>query len=569
MDSDDVVRGWGPRPASGTPTGPSGGEWLTAAEGCLSIGCGCILPLSFVALILSVAHGLMGSPSGGAEREFASNGSNTGAFLAAILIAGLILTCLSPFWLNRKAGEAPAARDSEGLRQKFASGANPRIAVLQELARRRQSIYLGNDRATGVPRFAYSEHCVVVLGPPRSGKTSSIVIPTILSAPGAVVITSTKRDVLDHTLYARSGMGRIWVYDPSSPDATIARGEPVRWSPVTHCGDWDRARSMASAMVDVADHSKDIENGNYWRQSAKVLLAPLLHAAALSGSTIVDVRSWMARGHFAYPLQILTEMNAVIAREDLEGINGLKERGSIISTARLALDAYSSETVQRSCVDPNFRADKFVRSSDALYIVASSLHQQASAPLIAGLLEELAQASYDRASQSDRAVWPPVVWALDEIANIAPISSLPNLLSQGGGQGIQILACFQDLSQARVRWNQSADGFLTMFNCKVVFPGVADRETLEALSVAAGEWDRPYTTFSSSSSTGTGNSSSATDSHGKSSEVRRERMLSPSDISTIAAGSALFMSAEGWTRLTVRPYYKDAIWSRIASATGE
>src|ERR1700722_3420878 len=34
------------------------------------------------------------------------------------------------------------------------------------------------------------------LGPPRSGKTSSVVIPRVIGAPAAVVSTSTKPDVL-------------------------------------------------------------------------------------------------------------------------------------------------------------------------------------------------------------------------------------------------------------------------------------------------------------------------------------------------------------------------------------
>jgi type IV secretion system protein VirD4 len=39
----------------------------------------------------------------------------------------------------------------------------------------------------------------MVLGPPRSGKTSMIVIPSILAAPGAVISTATKQDVMDAT----------------------------------------------------------------------------------------------------------------------------------------------------------------------------------------------------------------------------------------------------------------------------------------------------------------------------------------------------------------------------------
>jgi hypothetical protein len=50
-----------------------------------------------------------------------------------------------------------------------------------------------------------------------------------------------------------------------------------------------------------------------------------------------------------------------------------------------------------------------------------------------------------------------------------------------------VLACLQDLSQARYRWGTQADGFLTLFTHKLVLPGIADTTTLRAISDLAGE----------------------------------------------------------------------------------
>ena len=57
--------------------------------------------------------------------------------------------------------------------------------------------------------------------------------------------------------------------------------------------------------------------------------------------------------------------------------------------------------------------------------------------------------------------------ALDEVANIAPLPDLPAMVSEGGGQGVITLACFQDLSQARQRWPGRADGFPSLFGTTV------------------------------------------------------------------------------------------------------
>ena len=67
----------------------------------------------------------------------------------------------------------------------------------------------------------------MILGPPRSGKTSTIVIPSLLAAPGAVVSTATKRDVLDATWRARSQVGQVWVFDPTGEQASLPLRRPA------------------------------------------------------------------------------------------------------------------------------------------------------------------------------------------------------------------------------------------------------------------------------------------------------------------------------------------------------
>ena len=235
---------------------------------------------------------------------------------------------------------------------------------------------------------------------------------------------------------------------------------------------------------------------DHWTERAEALLAPALHAAALDGADLATVLSWVDRRNAATALGILDRNAATRPGDLLAGIAATdpREQSGIWSTASGVLAAYRSEAALDSTVDPNFDAAAFCDSSATLYICATGRHQAVAAPLVVGLLTDIRTAAYARSAGAGptgprrrRAGAAPVVLALDEVANIAPIPDLPSMVSEGGGQGLLTLACLQDLSQARARWGAAADGFFSLFGTTVVLPGIGDVRTLEALSALAGE----------------------------------------------------------------------------------
>ncbi|HXA34091.1 MAG TPA: type IV secretory system conjugative DNA transfer family protein, partial [Acidimicrobiales bacterium] len=89
--------------------------------------------------------------------------------------------------------------------------------------------------------FAPPEQSVLVLGPPRSGKTSSLIIPNLLVAAGPVVSASTKPDVTAATATARSRFGECLVFDPTGTMPAPDGLRRIRWSPIQACHTWDGA----------------------------------------------------------------------------------------------------------------------------------------------------------------------------------------------------------------------------------------------------------------------------------------------------------------------------------------
>jgi hypothetical protein len=347
-----------------------------------------------------------------------------------------------------------------------------------------------------------TEHALLVIGPPRAGKTAGVIVPNVLAWRGPVVSTSVRTDVAEATLAARSRAGVCWHFDPSAANPigeviSPIRGvemptppvRPLRWSPLTSCTDWARANRIADALT-AAGMEPDEHRGTFWIERAAALLGPLLHAAAIGGLRLRDVARWTRNANLQDALEILVhaagseDVGAEIAADTLRGLSGSRELATHWSSVDGVLRAYRDPNALAMADEPNFDIKSFCRSRDTIYITAAGSDQTAMAPIIVAFLravrEELFAARLEHSE-------PAMLWALDEMANIAPIPDLRDLVSVAGGQHLLIVASLQDLSQARSRWGQEAEGFLTLFHTKLVLDGVGDTDTLQRLSRLAGE----------------------------------------------------------------------------------
>ncbi|HUC35578.1 MAG TPA: type IV secretory system conjugative DNA transfer family protein [Acidimicrobiales bacterium] len=360
-------------------------------------------------------------------------------------------------------------------------------------------LYLG--AGTSGPVWAPPEQAVLVLGPPRSGKTTALVVPAVLGAQGPVVSTSTKPDVLNLTATARQRKGPCLVYDPSGTVDVPSGVALTRWSPVTRCTRWDDALMVSERLVSSVrpGHGPRTDSIDHWTERAQALLAPLLHAAALEEIEMAGVLRWVDRRESSHAMAILERAGSEAPADQLAGIalTEARELSGIWSTASSVLSAYRSAAALATTVAPDFDAREFCDSGGTLYVCATGSRQALAAPLVVSLISEIRDAAYTRSAERASIQGaahsrmpqrsPPLVLALDEVANIAPLADLPSIVSEGGSQGVITLACLQDLSQARERWGRMAEGFLSLFGTTIVLPGIGDVRTLETLSTLAGE----------------------------------------------------------------------------------
>jgi type IV secretion system protein VirD4 len=106
-------------------------------------------------------------------------------------------------------------------------------------------------------------------------------------------------------------------------------------------------------------------------------------------------------------------------------------------------------------------------------------------------VEDLIETARRMAARSPGArLDPPLLLALDEIANLSPLPSLPTLMAEGGGSGITTMPVLQSLSQARDRWNEhQASAIWDAAIVKVILGGASGSRDLQDISSLIGERD--------------------------------------------------------------------------------
>ena len=357
-------------------------------------------------------------------------------------------------------------------------------------------MYLGRDVASRLRLSGSTENSYLLLAPPRRGKGMGVIVPNLLDWQGPAVVPSTKDDNVLHTAAYLARERPVSVLDPMGLSGWTPR---VRWSPVAGCLDPQVAIYRAKAFCVASASSRGIEHADYFLAHNEAIHRCYLHAAAILGRGIATVREWVNRSEIAEPVRALARSEVAPGwAEDLRAIGNLEARtqSNVFSGARRVLDCLATPQVLEACSPdpehPGLDVDDFLDERGVLYLIGTSGAQLSMAPIITALIESIVDAAKRRAARlPERRLTPPLGLFLDECANIAPLPSLPQLVSDGGGQGITTMVVLQSLGQARARWGADATRALwDACTAKLVLGGLADASDLEMISKLCGDVDR-------------------------------------------------------------------------------
>lgn len=408
-------------------------------------------------------------------------------------------------------------RDGMGADRARASAAQTRPGLSDKQRRRAAITDVGlplGTAANGAQVVLPLEDHLIVVATTGAGKTRDVMGAAAVDAPGALVVTSTRADILDLCATRRSELGRVWVFDPLD---RVGWPEPMVWNPVAGCRDGETAisRGLAFAAGLGAD-DKSTTNGGFFRANASSALTRLLHAADLDNRPIGDVITWAVHldDGAEEPQNLILDSTRPESEPMWAGMLRSIATGAdeTVASSRqtlqqaiepMALRRVLSWVTPRAGV-PVFDPAKFVASTDTLFLIADANASTNVAPLCAMLLQEVVDATKTRAARLPGGrLDPPLRVVGDEIANVAPLPKLPDLGTDARGFGMQLVLAVQSLSQAKRRWGaDGASALLDNMAAEIVLGGLTDTTALNRYSALVGEVELTRATTSYDSQTG-------------------------------------------------------------------
>lgn len=327
--------------------------------------------------------------------------------------------------------------------------------------------------------------CVMIAGP-RTGKSTSWVVPRIFAAKGAVVTTSNKRDVVDVTRLRRQDRGeQTWVFDPQG----IAE-EPQNWwwNILTYVEDAISARALAQIFVD-SQRDANARTDAFFDGKALDLITALLLAARKLNRDLMALHTWVNDYDDDEPVKALHAAGEIAMAETLRGIQQMpvETKGGVYGGAAQTLNFLLNEKAMRWVLPSpgliEFDPSHFVRTKETLYCLSQEGRGSAS-PIVTALTVAVTEAAVKYAtSLPGGRLSTPMTIILDEAANVCRWRELPDLYSHFGSRGILVDTILQSWSQGVAIWGEEGMRKLwSAANIKVYGGGVSERDFLSQLS---------------------------------------------------------------------------------------
>ncbi|MFD7548346.1 type IV secretory system conjugative DNA transfer family protein [Streptomyces sp. NPDC059816] len=380
-------------------------------------------------------------------------------------------------------------------------------------------VYLGAMVEDPSIKLATSRYTsIAVIAPTGSSKTVKYVVPTILSWPDSIFVTSTKNDVADLTLnYRGDTLGRpVYIFDPTGEWPEHQRKYLCAWSPLMSIHDFADADKVAQWLSEAVMEGASQDGAvRYFINLTQIALAPMLWIARKANKSMLDVADWSGYKDFDRIEALFDEYETTITdsagKEDLalarRGLTATKGRhfkdlGFVFANADLILKPFVSAQMAPT-TDIRFDdegkpyspfgrrvldVEDVLDTGGTIYAVSDEEEQALLRPVFQTVANSYLRAARKRQQrQGAGPLLNPPLLLLEEAANVAPLPTLDKMAATYRGFGIVIMSIWQDESQVGTLYGTRAPTVLGNHTTRLYLPGSSDDKTLDRLSRLIGD----------------------------------------------------------------------------------
>lgn len=354
----------------------------------------------------------------------------------------------------------------------------------------------------------YKGH-VLTIAATRTGKGVGVVIPNLLIHPGSAVILDPKGENFAVTANKRVKLGnQVFYYDPWEivPDlekrkhgSISVNAKRACINPLDIIGQRDRdmldkALMLASSLI-VRTSDKD----SFFYNEAETFLARLIvfvcakYPKGNPHRSLVEVRKLLNYNLISLQATISSDSVVLTCPPVEELIKWIernikaksKSTNNVIDMAQQATTFLSSHMVANSLKESNIDIMRMKLDPTSLYLILDTNKILFNEDVYKPLVRLIVTTCFCAASIREQPVHP-MLFMLDEVAQLGTLQYLPKLLAIYAGMGVVVWTIWQSLAQIKSLYDKDAETITG--NCSIQqYFGVNDTETAELICKMAGK----------------------------------------------------------------------------------
>jgi type IV secretion system protein VirD4 len=430
----------------------------------------------------------------------------------------------------------------------------------ERLPRPRSYLVLGRAHGREVALSeAQQERHVLIVGSTGQGKSTSLIIPGLLSERGhrSVFCIDPKGELISRTSGALARNHVVWVFAPDDPQHSL------HYNPLLHITTLDEAQDFALAWIENTGQSSE----PYWNRMAETLLvalilhlrvaephAPFYRLVQLVALSLDDMQKVL----LASPSPVAKD----VGQQFMANLMLNKRTASGLLTDVVSRFArFQSPALQQVTSTNDLEFAEMVDRPTALYLSIPASSAEKLRPLSACLLLQMFATWAKRANTTTTKQLPRgIVCYLDEFAHAGKIPHMANLVAMLRSQRVALILAIQNHSQLdAVYGRQDADTLLANATTHLLLPGGGQNE-VEYYSRRAG------TTTVISPSLATGGMAGRGTSVQWGQQERLRPLITPDELRTLPTGQAMVLMDQLAPFLVqLQPYYRSRDLRELAA----